>query len=295
MAVYSINDLEKLSGIKAHTLRVWEQRYSIIQPKRTGSNIRYYDDSDLKHLLNIALLNKNGHKISKICTMSEAEIAQKVSSLSYLQLDDSIQIDALTISLLEMDEFKFNKIINANIKQIGFERTILEIIYPFLNKLGMMWLTGSINILQEYFISNVIKQKMIVAIENEPIVECACGKKFLLYLPENETQELSLLFMNYLLRKRGFRVYYFGSQVHLSELADIKSFHNPDFIFTLLADSFSENDAQKYINHLSTIFSSSKILLTGYQVANTGLSLPENVISLHSLEEVLQHVESLKV
>ena len=169
MAIYSIKDLEKLSGIKAHTLRMWEHRYKIIEPQRTETNIRYYLDEDLKFILNVALLNKNGIKISKISKMSKEEIAQKVAAISEINFEYGTQLDALTISMIEMDEFKFDRIISTNIQQLGFERTMLEIIYPFLDKLSLLWLTGSINPVQENFMSYLIRQKLIVAIDNESL------------------------------------------------------------------------------------------------------------------------------
>ena len=200
MAVYSIRDLEKLSGIKAHTIRIWEQRYGIIEPQRTKTNIRYYEDDDLKFLLNIALLNKNGIKISKIAKMSKGEVAEKVAAISEINFEYGTQLDALTISMIEMDEFKFDRIVSTNIQQLGFERTMLEIIYPFLDKLSLLWLTGSINPVQENFMSYLIRQKIIVAIDNEPLPSNKSSNKFMVYLPEGERQELSLLFMHYLLK-----------------------------------------------------------------------------------------------
>ena len=170
MAIYSIKDLEKLTGIKAHTIRIWEQRYQIVMPKRTRTNIRYYDDNDLKYLLNVALLNKNGTKISKIAKMGEQEIAVKVAELSEVSFENTTQLDALTISMIEMDEYKFDKIISTNIDQLGFEKTMIEIINPFLEKLSVLWLTGSINPAQEHFISCLIRQKIIVAIDKVPFV-----------------------------------------------------------------------------------------------------------------------------
>ncbi|MEM1119901.1 MAG: MerR family transcriptional regulator, partial [Bacteroidota bacterium] len=125
MAVYSIKDLEKLSGIKAHTIRIWEQRYGIIEPGRTQTNIRYYTDQNLKFLLNIALLNKNGIKISKIAKMGDEEILEKVAAISEINFENDVQLDALTLSMIEMDEFKFDRIISTNIQQLGFERTMI--------------------------------------------------------------------------------------------------------------------------------------------------------------------------
>jgi MerR family transcriptional regulator, light-induced transcriptional regulator len=199
VAVYSIKDLEMISGIKAHTLRIWEQRYHIIHPKRTPTNIRFYEDDDLKHLLNISLLNKNGLKISKIASMSEEEIAEAVSDLSKGSFEDSVQIDALTISMMELDEIKFETIIAANLQNLGFERTMMEVIYPFLDKLSLLWITGSIHPVQENFISNLVRQKLIAAIDALSANK-SCHAGFTLYLPEGESQELSLLFLQYLIK-----------------------------------------------------------------------------------------------
>jgi DNA-binding transcriptional MerR regulator len=211
VAIYAIKDLEKLSGIKAHTLRIWEQRYGLITPKRTPTNIRYYDDEDLKFILNIALLNRNGIKISKIAQMNRSEITGKVSELSDFRFEDGAQLDALTLSMIEMDEYKFERIVATNIQQTGFERTMLEVIYPFLDKLSLLWLTGSIHPVQESFISNLIRQKLIVAIDRLPMPGGREVQKLLLYLPEGERQELTILFMHYLAKARGYHVVYLGS------------------------------------------------------------------------------------
>ncbi|MEL7120513.1 MAG: MerR family transcriptional regulator, partial [Bacteroidota bacterium] len=229
MAVYSIRDLEKLSGIKAHTIRIWEQRYGIIVPQRTKTNIRYYEDEDLKYLLNIALLNKNGIKISKIAKMSKGEVAEKVAAISEINFEYGTQLDALTISMIEMDEFKFDRIISTNIQQLGFERTMIEIIYPFLDKLSLLWLTGSINPVQENFMSYLIRQKIIVAIDEEPLVSGKNVPKFIIYLPEGEKQELTLLFMHYLLKARRNQVIYLGQDISIIDLKDACKIHQPDF------------------------------------------------------------------
>lgn len=161
MAVYSIVDLEKLTGVKAHTIRIWEQRYGVITPKRTQSNIRYYQDDDLKQLLNIAILNKNGHKISRIAQMQPDEINETAAALSSIDISYGAHLDALTIAMIEMDELKFDKIFNTHIQQLGFERAMTELIYPFLDKLSILWLTGSISPVQENFISFLIRQKLL--------------------------------------------------------------------------------------------------------------------------------------
>ncbi|NRA51479.1 MAG: MerR family transcriptional regulator [Phaeodactylibacter sp.] len=295
MAVYSIKDLEKLSGIKAHTLRVWEQRYDIIKPKRTKTNIRYYLDDDLKFILNIALLNKNGIKISKIAEMSREEIAEKVAAISEINFEYGTQLDALTISMIEMDEYKFDRIISTNIQQLGFERTMLEIVYPFLDKLSVLWLTGSINPVQENFMSYLIRQKIVVAIDNESLQIGKDVKRFLIYLPEGEKQELSMLFMHYLLKSRGNHVAYIGQEITLADLKDAFNIYKPDFIFTMITETFSKEPLQKYVDRMSEAFQGCKILLSGYQVVAQKLEPSDNVEILKSLDQTMALLEQLKV
>lgn len=294
MAVYSISDLEKLSGIKAHTIRVWEQRYGIIQPQRTKTNIRYYQDGDLKQLLNIALLNKNGIKISKIAKMSDREIAEKVAAISEVNFEYGTQLDALTISMIEMDEFKFDRIISTNIQQLGFERTMLEIIYPFLDKLSVLWLTGSINPVQENFMSYLIRQKLIVAINELPLPNGNQVKKFIVYLPEGEKQELTLLFMTYLLKSRKHHVIYLGQDISIADLSDACKIRKPDFLFTMITETFAKEPVQVYIEKLAQSFPDCHILLSGYQVVAQEVHPPENVRILKSLSQTLDFLSIAK-
>ncbi len=293
MAVYSINDLEKLSGIKAHTLRIWEQRYGLIVPKRTPTNIRYYDDDDLKFVLNVALLNRNGYRISKIAQMSKPEIAEKVAAVSDLSFEGDAQLDALALAMIEMDEYKFERILSANIHQVGFERTMLEVVYPFLEKLSLLWLTGSINPVQENFISNLIRQKLIAAIDKLPLPTGSQVKKFVLFLPEGERQELSLLFMHYLVKNRKHHVVYLGQDISPADLHDAERIAKPDYVFTMITESFGQEPAQRYVNKLCNIFPNARVLLTGYQVMAQSVHPPANAIILQSLDQTLYFLETL--
>ena len=288
MAVYSIKDLEKLSGIKAHTIRIWEQRYHILEPQRTNTNIRYYQDEDLKVLLNVALLNKNGIKISKIAQMEDQELTEKVAAISEINFDDGTQLDALTISMIEMDENKFDRIINTNIDQIGFEQTMMEVIYPFLDKLSVLWLTGSINPVQENFISHLIRQKIISAINATPLSNGEANEKIILYLPEGERQELSLLFMHYLLKSRGKYVLYLGQDISLADLSDANRIHKADLVFTMITETFAKESVQQYVDRLADTFPGTQILLSGYQVVAQPIDAPEHVTILKSLDQMLR-------
>lgn len=291
MAIYSIKDLEKLSGIKAHTIRIWEQRYEVILPKRTQTNIRYYDEEDLKTLLNIVLLNKNGTKISKIAKMSSAEIAQEVAEVSDVHFEQDAQLDALTISMIEMDSYKFDKIISANIDQMGFERTMIDVINPFLDKLSVLWLTGSINPAQEHLISCLIRQKLIVAIDKLPYIREENKPKYLVFLPEGEIHELSILFLTYLLRERGNQVIYLGQNIPFNDLQAVYKIHNPNYIFTMFSGSFTKEPLQNYIQKLSKTFPKAHLLVSGYQVLIQPINLPENTSIIESFDHFIEFLK----
>jgi MerR family transcriptional regulator, light-induced transcriptional regulator len=277
MSTYSIKDLEQLSGIKAHTLRIWEQRYNILSPDRTDTNIRTYDDNDLKLVLNIALLKDHGYKISEISKMNPEELSKEVLLISDKQLNYPDQIHALTISMLDLDEERFEKIVSTNTLQFGFENMMINIIYPFLSRIGTLWITGSIGPAQEHFISNLIRQKLIVAIDGQLPSLRPGAKKYLLYLPEGEMHEISLLFANYIIRSRQNKVIYLGQSLPFPELGFAHGMHKPDYIFTVITSVPGQNEIQKYVYKLAKQFPDSKILMTGYQVVGQDIDCPDNV------------------
>ena len=281
-----------MSGIKAHTLRIWEQRHNLLSPKRTETNIRYYDDDDLKLILNVALLNDNGFKISKIAVMSQEEIKQNVIQLTERSLTYDDQIHALTICMIEMDEERFDKVLSANIIKIGFEQTMLNIIYPFMSKIGVLWQTGAINPGQEHFISNLIRQKLIVAIDGQ--IYKNGGKKFLLFLPEAELHEISLLFAAYIIKLKGHKVIYLGQNTPNEDLLTVYRLHQPDYLMTVITTSPSSENIQEYIDLLSERFNKSQILLTGYQVVGQDLKFPDNVIVMNYIRNIMEYLSELE-
>jgi MerR family transcriptional regulator, light-induced transcriptional regulator len=288
---YSIRDLEQLSGIKAHTLRIWEQRYNIISPKRTDTNIRLYDDSDLKLVLNIALLKDHGFKISEIAEMSGETINREVMALTDKNIKFPEQIQALTIAMIDLDEERFEKIMSQNIIQSGFEQTMINVIYPFLNRIGMLWRTGSVTPAQEHFITNLIRQKVIVAIDGQPNHWDEQTQKYMLYLPDGELHEISLLFANYLLRSRRQKVVYLGQSLPFADLVAAYQVHKPDYIFTILTSTPPQEEIQDYVYKLSQNLPESQILLTGYQVVGQDLNLPPNVEIVFRINQLIEMVE----
>ncbi len=291
MASYSIKELENLSGIKAHTIRIWEKRYSIIKPARTDTNIRCYCDNDLKSLLNIAILNRYGIRISDISKLSDSEITEKVINISSDSSNAENNIENLIVAMVEMDEYKFDRILSRYIMHEGFENSVIKVIFPFFEKIGLLWQTGSINPAHEHFVSNLFRQKLMVAIDNIVVTESQVAKKFLLFLPEAEYHELALLFYNYLIKKSGRIVYYLGSSVPFEDVVETSKMVNPDFLFTSLTSSLNKNEVIEYLNNLAQTFPFQKIFVTGLQIKENFTELPSNVLKVSS---PLDFVETLK-
>ncbi len=287
---YSIKDLEHLSGIKAHTLRIWEQRYDFIKPKRTDTNIRFYDDDDLKLILNISLLKDNGHKISRISSMRREELQHEAQKLMESKLSFPDQIQALTLTMLDLDEQRFEKIISTNILQIGFERTMLNIIYPFFQKIGILWQTGSISPAHEHFMSNLIRQKVVVAIDGQ-MLNSAYHYKYLLFLPEGEMHEISLLFSQYLIKSRNSKVIYLGQNVPYEDLRSVYDVHKPEFLLTVFTTNPITEKVTEYIKRLSEDFKESRILVSGHQVVGQDLHVPANVTILNKIQDLIDFAE----
>lgn len=294
MSTFSIKDIENFTGVKSHTLRIWEQRYKFFTPKRTQTNIRYYDDEDLKKLLNISILNNNGVKISKIASMSEDEIRSKVLELSQLKPDHENQIKALSSSMLNMDEAGFEKVMNNCILQLGLEVTMQKIVIPFMQQVGVLWAAGSIHVAHEHFMTHLIRQKLIVGIDSVVQRINPDSKKFLLFLHETESHELGLLFANYLLRSRGHQVIYLGQNLPLNDLESVFDFHKPDFLFSFFSISLSNEHAQDLVNYLGEKWPNATILLTGPQIVNKKLRLKPNTHIIQHIDAFINYINQLE-
>lgn len=293
MSDYSIKDLEVLTGIKAHTLRIWEQRYNILAPERSETNIRKYTGEDLKLLLNISLLNQNGYKISKIADMSAEELYKEVLTITDKNSKFSDQIHALTLAMIDIDEARFEKVMARNILQLGLEKTMINIIYPFLTKVGLMWQTGSVNPAQEHFMTNLIRQKLIVAIDGQYNVPKSDAKTFLLFLAEGELHELNLLFTHYIIKSRQHKSIYLGQSLPFEDLEITYKSHKPDFIVSILTTVPGQSEIQRFIHRLGKTFEQSKVLVSGYQVVGQDLDTPENVIILNKISDLTDLLEEL--
>ena len=293
MAHYSIKDLENFTGVKAHTIRIWEKRYNLVEPKRTCTNIRFYDDDDLKKLLNVSILNRHGFKISNIVNFSDEIINEKILNLAQTQNDVESQIESLVVAMIDMDEARFEKVFNTAVINLGFEEAILRIMYPFFEKIGILWQIGTINPAQEHFISSLLRQKLIVAIDG--IVDDINGhaKSFLLFLPEGEFHELGLIFYHYLIKKNKHKVYYLGETVPFEGLVEISRRKNIDYIVTSMVTAISEDESQSYLAELSDQFKNSRIFLTGLQVKNYTYELPQNVIIIDNVNQFKEELSNI--
>jgi DNA-binding transcriptional MerR regulator len=289
MGKYSIKDLETLSGIKAHTIRIWEKRYGIITPDRTDTNIRTYCDSDLKKLLNIALLNNNGLKISKICKLKYQDILQEVEKLGETDTSFPTYVDRLVVSMVDLDRPKFEKIIAEGTDKLGFEDFCINVLYPFLQKVGVMWMADSINPAQEHFISSLIIQKMYVATDKLYSSEPK-KTKAVFFLREGELHEMGLLFYRYLMKKRGVEAIYLGQSVPLNDLKQVVQAHQPEYLVTAFVATLEEDALAAYLKQLGETFPKQKIIASGYQISQYAGETPKNVVKTDAVTEFVEYI-----
>lgn len=278
MAQYTIHDLEQLSGIKAHTIRIWEKRYGLVKPERTSTNIRIYNDADLKKILNISLLSRHGFRISKIARLSDEELNEKVLLLGQHSHSYNDHIDAFVAAMIELDGERFYQLLSTSIMKIGFEETFIHIIYPFLEKVGILWQAGTISPAQEHFISNLIRQKLIVTIDGALIHQKSSAKKFLLYLPEGEFHELGLLFYQYLIVRRGHKTLYLGPSVPRDDLISVFKRYQPDFLVSFFVTHIEQDIFWKYMDFLNTNLTPVPFFLSGQQVVHFSGKLPSHIV-----------------
>jgi DNA-binding transcriptional MerR regulator len=294
MAVYSIRELEKLSGIKAHTIRIWEKRYNLIEPHRTQTNIRYYTDNDLKKILNVAVLNRHGIKISNIAKLNDLELREEIISISKADQSQESAIDSMIVAMIDMDEYRLNAIIEKSISKTGFKATVTDLLYPFLEKVGILWQSGDVNPAQEHFVSNLIRQKIISATENLSGTYNPKAKKFLLMLPEGEWHEITLLFVYYLLREANHEVIYLGQSVPYSDVLATGASKSFDYIFISSTTTQPEFDFILYLKDLGGAFPDKKILYFSRFLGEKPSELSENHIQIRNLKDFTTFLEKLE-
>ena len=249
MNKYSIAQVEALTGIKGHTIRVWERRYNFLEPERTSTNIRYYSDKELRKLLNVAILNKNGVKISKIDKMSEGEINDAILDIfSQSGPELSEEINKLTLCMLDMDEVEFERLFQKQLVRFGLVKTITEVIYPFLKHVGVLWTTQKAMPAHEHFVTNLIRQKIITSVDSLPQVP-PDARSVLLFLAEDEHHEIGLLLASFIAKDLGWRVYYLGQNVPTENVLEVVDFKQPSYLLTILTSPVTK----KYKQHINAL------------------------------------------
>jgi DNA-binding transcriptional MerR regulator len=290
MEQYSIKDLEKLSGIKAHTIRVWERRYRILPQHRTETNRRRYGDNELRRIINISILNRNGFKISKIAEFSGSEIEEKVSILSRDTNLSVNQIDSMIVSMIDHNERAVIEILTRNILKQGIEDTFTNFVFPLFKRIGVMWHTGSADIGSEHFITNIFRQRIISSIDSLSPVLKPGGKRVILFLPEDELHEIGLLFFNYILRKLGHETLYLGQSTPLFSVVDINNQWNADIILTGLMSDFPDIKAYDFVRELAELFPGRKVLVAGVLADVLGKTGYPNIFPVRSPEDLKSHL-----
>ena len=289
MQSFTIRDIENLTGIKAHTLRIWEQRYSFFSPKRKQSLHRIYDNEDLKTLLRISFLYHLGWKISKIASMSAEQVMEQIRQMELPDGHAGHQVPRLLEAAVDFDENAFIAIIDQISARIGFEKCITEVGYPYLSKIGLLWSTNNIIPAQEHFSSYIIQNKIIAeteklpAIDEKPMIVLAC--------PSGEFHELPLVFINYLLRKYGWGTIYLGFNIHKSEMEAVAALPSVRYIYIHLITNFTGTHVDDYLDVVCSGFADKKIVASGAGVAAVQRKF-SNLSVLRSDEEIYRFIRS---
>jgi len=289
MNLFSISQLSQFSGIKPHTIRIWEQRYNAFKPNRSVGNTRYYDDSQLRRLLNIVSLMENGHKVSALCSMSDDNLYIMVSNLNTFETSESTEyyVSQLIAAGTRYDTGYFELLFSDCVIKFGMKDAYIKVIYPMLERIGLMWATDSLPTAHEHFISNIVRQKILAILDSieSPDPE---SDTWLLFLPENEFHEVGLLYAHLVIRLSGKKVIYLGSNLPvesvISAVGDIK----PDNLLMFLVHYDLPEQIQKKLEKLNTSFSGNKIYLAGNNKLISQINLNSNM-------EYLQSIESLEV
>ncbi|MBC7828088.1 MAG: MerR family transcriptional regulator [Chitinophagaceae bacterium] len=287
MNFFSISDIENLTGIRAHTLRIWEQRYKLLNPKRKESKHRQYDNEDLKYILRIAFLYHSGYKISKIAGFSEEEIKKMALDTTSGKENYQVFVNQLTEASIDFDQSRYEKILHNLILHLGFEKTVTQILFPLLNKIGLLWMTDKVSPAQEHFASALVIKKILVAIDGVDKPPGNEGqRKVLLFAPEGEHHEIPLLFMQYLLKRNGVYFVYVGKNAHLDAIKDFCVQHNPTQLYCHLVTNLLSTDLNEYLKKISSVFPDKEIVFSGPQARKLDV-MPSNIRVLKDAEAML--------
>ncbi len=292
MNQFTIKDLEHLSGIKAHTIRIWEQRYSFLKPERTETNIRYYNNEHLKLILNIALLNKYGYKISHIDKMSEDDMRQKILSLSTSQAQEENKVNQLIQCMVDLDMHNFEQLLNQYIREYNVDKAIMQIVFPFLERIGLLWVTNHIHPAQEHLVSNIIRQKIILGIDKLPLADIS-KPSVLMFLPEGELHEIGLLFMQYVLKVHGHNILYVGANIPLKDIAAICNSTRISCLYCHLTSASEKFPLERFLTQLPLKVPKIPAVISGSLLERYSKIPPQGFHFVRSIQEALNSINSI--
>ncbi|MDA0197075.1 MAG: MerR family transcriptional regulator [Bacteroidetes bacterium] len=293
MQVLTISQLEQFSGIKAHTIRIWEQRYDALQPKRSSGNTRYYDSSQLRRLLNIVSLMGSNYKVSILCAMTDDQLFNilKEQLKRNTPNDESSEyyVSQLIAASMSFDEAYLEKIFSHCILRLGMRDAYTKVIYKLLDRIGLMWANDTISPIYEHFISKFFIQKLFSAVDSLPPASSS-NDCWLLFLPEDEFHEIGLLFSNYLIRQAGKKVIYLGTNIPFEALSIAAKETAPSHLLFFLVHNNKLENSQQYLDNLKKEFNNTAIHLSGNKKLISQLKTGKDIIWLHSADELEQQL-----
>ena len=288
---FSIKNLEHLSGIKAHTIRIWEKRYNLFEPERTDTNIRLYNLENLQKLLNVTLLNNNGYKISKIASLSQQEINENVHKLTTNKNADDWSLGLFKLAMINFDQRLFTKTFNDLLEQFSFSEIFKNVFVPLMNELGVLWQTNSISPSHEHFITSLVKQKIHAMCENlQQNSTRRTDRRFVLFLPDNEIHELGLLYLQYEVLNNGFQCVFLGQSVPIESLSNLIDIGEPITFISYFTIEPAQDKIESYLNTFnSEIIENidSELWILGYQVQFISDEIPDKMRIFSSIGDVV--------
>ena len=290
---FSIKDLENLTGIKAHTIRIWEKRYNLLEPKRTDTNIRYYDLENFQKLLNISFLNNNGYKISKISKIDESEILELVKSIAIKDESNNHAINSFKLAMLNFDQKLFFDTYDSLLKEESFNYIFFEVFMPMLANIGVLWQTDTITPAHEHFISSLIRQKIIANTEKAQLKSANDSKKtFVLYLPDNEIHELGLLYINYEIINNGYHSIFLGPSVPIESLKDLQNYYDDITFISYFTIKPEKENVLNYLNSFTDEIlkaGKSKFWILGQMLSQVNLeNLPDGIKTFNNIQSLTE-------
>jgi DNA-binding transcriptional MerR regulator len=288
---FSIKNLEHLSGIKAHTIRIWEKRYNLFEPERTDTNIRLYNLENLQKLLNVTLLYNNGYKISKIASFNSQEITENVHKLTINKNADDWSIGLFKLAMINFDQRLFTKTFNDLLDQFSFSEVFKNVFVPLMNELGVLWQTNSISPSHEHFITSLVKQKIHAMCEDlQQQSTRRTDRRFVLFLPDNEIHELGLLYLQYEVLNNGFQCVFLGQSVPIESLNNLVDIGEPITFITYFTIEPTQDKIKAYLNTFnSEIIENidSELWILGYQVQFMSDEMPDKIRKFKSIDDVI--------